>query len=601
MLFPLANIGDLQFRLLLIQPDFQPEAGRDITISHRLDTDIAEGRTSIEERRPARRAMLLTQSCTLCLRGTAADDWRKGVAALGARPIGIPLWVDMLPPEQWAERIYDARKIVGWHPDTGDFAIYDGPGLPGEILYPVYAPLLIGRWKERPAAEARNGEFGYAGVSIAEASPWSCRIRPHTHGNAWTAWPQFSAPVKDVSDYGLELIQSAAAREPGLDRTNAAPRWRQEGDFKFSSRLDIRQHLTWFESRGGALHSWSPLPAWFQPGADTEATPDNYTARFASDVLTLSYLAGHVATATIGFIQELDTPTREQVQPGEFFLYQLKYQHAPGDPELWTNCDEPLATPEGTYQPRQVGHQELRRSLKPQDDRATITLDYRDGSLADDWLRGRLFGWVLLTVWKCDPEDPAGTRGAPVYSGFVSNVRPSGNSLTIEASLFGRLLRERAPTALFGRACSTHVFSDLCQLAEEDHDSAGTAAAADLADDGRTLTVRDVSGWGGDAYAANWFAGGLLRTGTGRLRIIVTILASEMSGDDLVLKLARPLWPDMLSGGAGQSVQLLPGCGRQYETDCVAKYDNGVNFQGEPFMPDYIEQRDSAMPETPKK
>lgn len=91
MLFPLATIGDLQFRLLLIQPDFQPEQGRGIEISHRLDTLISEGRTTIEERRPARRAMLLTQTCTLCLKGNAADDWRKGLAALGARPVGVPL------------------------------------------------------------------------------------------------------------------------------------------------------------------------------------------------------------------------------------------------------------------------------------------------------------------------------------------------------------------------------------------------------------------------------------------------------------------------------------------------------------------------------
>lgn len=608
MLFPLANIGDLQFRLLLIQPDFQPEEGRPIEVAHRFDTLVGESRTSIEERRPGRRGMLLTQTCTLFLRDAAmADDWRKGLAALGPRPVGVPLWIDAMPPAQWkAQRIYDAQYVVNFDPVTGAFAILNGAAFAAlsdvtlSILapLPLMAPLLIGRWKERPPAEALTDELGFVPVTIAEASPWSCRIRPRAHGEGWPFAPEY--PLRDASDYGLEATTVAAAREPVLDRSNAAPRWRQEGFFKFNGRLAIRQALTHFESRQGALLTWDDLPAWFQPGADTEATPDTLTARFASDTLALAFEAGHVASATIGFLQEIDTPSRAQAQPGEFHLYQLKYQHAPGAPELFTDCDEPLVTPEGTYEPRQVAHQEIRRALKPQDDKATLRLEYRAGSLADDWMRARLFGWVMLTVWKCDPADPAGTRGAPLYVGFVSNVAPSGNTLAVDASLFGRLLKERAPGAVFGPQCSTWVFSPRCGLLEADHDSAGTAASADLSGDGLTLTVHGVTGWGGPAYADNWFAHGLLRTGTGRLRIVVTVLSSVMSAGNVVVKLARPIYADMLAGG-GQAVQLVPGCGRQYDRDCGEKFDNQENFRGEPFMPAFIEQRDPGAPKAPKK
>jgi uncharacterized phage protein (TIGR02218 family) len=600
MLFPLTNIGDLQFRLLLIRPDFQPDQGRPIEISHRFDTMIGEGRTSIEERRPGRRAMLLSQTCTLCLNGTAADDWRKGVAALGARPVAVPLWVDALAPGQWADRIYDAKKIVGFDPESGDFEIYDGPALPGAVTFPLYAPLLIGRWRERPAAEARTSKFGYVPVTINEASPWECRIRPHTYGVGWDAFPEYEPSLKDVSEFPLELIELAAAREPGLDRTNAAARWKQEAPFKFADRLAIRQALTHFEAMQGALTSWSPVPAWFQPGADTEATPDDYTARFASDTLKLSFLAGHVARSTIGFIQEIDTPSVDQKQPGEFYLYQLKYQHDAANPELFTNCDEPLALPEGSYDPRQVAHQEIRRSLKPQDDKASVSLAYKAGSLADDWLRGRLFGWVLLTVWKCDPDDAAGTRGAPIYTGFVSDVRPNGNNLTLEATLFGRLLKERAPGDTYGRQCNTFVFSARCGLAEAPKRSEGTSAPADLSADGKTLTIHGVTGWGGPAYVDNWFARGLIRTGAGRLRVVVTVVSSAMDSGNLVVKLARPIYADMIAGG-GQLVQLVPGCGRQYEADCGDKFGNQINFQGFEFVPDYIEQAAPSAPKTPKK
>jgi hypothetical protein len=604
MLFPAANIGALQFRLLLIRPDFQPDQGRSIEVLHRLDTDISEGRTTIEERRPGRRAMLLSQTCTLCLQGNAADDWRKGLAALGPRPVGMPLWIDALAPAQWGERIYDALKIVGFNPDSGAFTIYDGPNLPGVINYPLYAPLLIGRWPKRPPAKPRTSNFGYVPLTLNEGSPWTCRIGPHTQAGGWTAWPDLEQDSEDASDYGLELIQNSAAREPALDRANAAPRWTQSSRFTFPNRLSIRQHLSHFAAMGGALTSWSPLPAWFQPGADTAGTPSNYTARFAADTFNLSFVAGHVARSNVGFVQEIDTPTRPQQLPGEFFLYKWEYQHELGNPELCTNCDEPMVLPEGTYEPRQVGHQELRPSLKAQEDKATITLDYRAGSLADDWLRGRLFGWVRLTVWKCDPNNPAGTRGAPAYAGFVNNVRPDGNQLTVEASLFGRLLKERAPGDVFGPSCNTWVFSPRCTLDEVAHRSAGTAATADLSADGKTLTVHAPNGWGdhgAGTYDDNWFAKGLLRTGVNRFRIIVSIVASEMSGANLVLKLARPLWPDMLSGGAGQTVQLVPGCGRQPVSDCTTKFNNHDNFQGHEFMPKFIEQRDAGSPKGPKK
>lgn len=604
MLFPSATVGDLQLRLLLIPPDFQPEAGRGIEISHTFNTLVGESRTSVEERRPGRRALLVTQTCTLFLRtASIADDWRKGLGALGAMPVGIPLWVDALPPGQWDHRIYDAGKIVGFDPESGAASIYDGPALPEPATYPLYAPLLIGRWSERPPAETVTDEVGFVRVAIREASPWSCRIRPRAHASGWIATPEF--PLRDISDYGLEAETISAAREPILDRTNAAPRWRAEGEFLFNGRLAIRQALGHFDTMQGALHAWAGLPAWFQPGADTDATPDTLTARFATDTLTLAFDAGHVARATIGFIQEIETPARVQTHTGEFHLYELTYQHDSSNPERFTDCDEPLVVDALIYQPRQVAHREIRRSLKPQDDKATLRLAYSPGSLADDWQRARLFGWVLLTIWKCDPDDPAGTRGAPLYTGFVTSVSPSGNVLTLEASLFGRLLKERAPGAVFGRQCSTHLFSAKCGLIEGDYDSEGTVSSFDLSADGLVLTVHDVTGWlppepEEGAEPPDWFAHGLLRTGSGRGRIVVTILSSTIDGTTVVVKVARPLYADMLLS-SGQAVTLLPGCGRQYVSDCIGKFSNGINFRGEPFMPEFIKQSSPDAPKTPKK
>jgi hypothetical protein len=37
--------------------------------------------------------------------------------------------------------------------------------------------------------------------------------------------------------------------------------------------------------------------------------------------------------------------------------------------------------------------------------------------------------------------------------------------------------------------------------------------------------------------------------------------------------------------GAGNTYTLLAGCGKRFDEDCVARYDNAINFRGEPHVP----------------
>ena len=588
MLFPSTTLGDLALRLLLIRPDHS--AAQPVKVSHRLDTVIGEGRTTIEERRAGRAALLLTQSCRLTLHGTAAADFRKGVAALGELPIGMPLWVDALPVARWGERIYHPQQVINFHPVTGAFAIHAADSIPATPAHPLLAPLLIGRWRERPAVRVQSAAVGSVEIVIEECGPWSCRIGINPHGAAWSAQPDWSSPVKDQSEHGLELIAlGGAAREPGLDRRNAAARWRQEGGFTFPTRLAIRDALSWFVAKQGALQAWSPVPAWFQPGADTSGTPDSYTARFASDTLDLAYTSGATATATIGFLQEVSTGERSQAVAAEAYLYRFTYQHDEANPERFTSWDAPLAAAEGGYLPAQCVHKELILSLRPQDVKAELEVAYVAGSLLADWLVGKLFGRVRVTIERCDPADVAGTR-AVVFDGLVRTVLPNGNTLKVTAKLFGSLFEQRIPGDVFGARCNAFVFDARCGLAEGDHDTAGTIAPADLGSDRFTLTVRSPAGWGGPAWAENFFGpNGVLRTGTGRATQVATILRSAMDGSDLVVTLNRPLWAALIAGG-GQAVQLLPGCGGQFAADCGDKFSNQPNFRGFPHMPDYLEQ-----------
>lgn len=605
MKFPTASHGGLSFRLLLIAPNWD----RPPVITHRMDTTIGEGRTTIEERRPERAAWLLSQRVLLTLLDTDADDWRKGIAALGSGLVGMPIWSDAMEATAWkANRVYEPQMVVIFNPTDDTFAFADGPTIAALsditllTLYPspkLIAPLLLGRLKQRPPAEVFTVDGADIDLELVEASPYGWRVGVNTYGAGWDKLPDRIAPVRDASDYGLEQIQLSSAREPGLDRTSAAARWLQEGEFSFVTRLEIRTALSAFAEKRGSWASWSPVPAWFQPGADTAGTPDDYTARFASDTLALTFATDAIAGARVGFIQEIDTPSRSQALAGEAYLYRLVYDHDTGNPELFTNWDAPLTATEGVYASRQIAHQDILRSLKPQDERAEIQMDYVAGSLCADWIVARLFGLVRLTIWKCDPADPAGTQGSPLFSGIVQDIRPEGNTLTLTATLFGTLLKRRVPGWSFGPGCNTYLFSPLCGLAEGNYDSAGTAAAADLSSDGLTLTVHDVTGWSGPMYPDNHFAFGILRTGATRKKMIATIVSSTMAAGNVVVKLNRPLWADLFTGT--QAVTLIPGCGGQYETDCLTKFAGAGVFRGFPFIPAFIETRAAGSPKAPKK
>lgn len=588
MLFPAATVAGIPCRLLLIRPNLSQAKGHVLEYTHTYKATIGEGRTSIEERYSEQPGIVLSQKCTIPLFGAWADDWRKGLVELGNLEVAMPVWIDALPVARWEDRVYEAEYVVNFDPKTGDFAIYHRTELSTSLYYPLLAPLMLGRWTERPPAEANSPKYGWGQVAIEETSPWSSRIAARSAATEWTARPNYLSGLRDVSQHGLELLRLApGVRTPALDRTNTYARWLQEASFGFASRDSVRDALgCWQHARG----PWGtfPVPAWFQPGIATGATPDSYTARFAQDALTVTWTSGAFANARVSFLQEVPTPSRPQQRPRRAYLYKLTYQHDLTNQELWTSWAAPLSLPEGTYTPWQVWHKEIVRSLKPQDDRAEIHFAHKEGSLSADWPLGRLYGWVSLAVYQCDPDSPATTRGAPIFSGFIDSVDPQGNDLTIEASVLNRFLKRDVPFWTWGATCNTYAFSSRCCLAEAEHRSLATLTRANLRDDGKTVTLTGADGWGGPAYEAQWFGAGLLRTGERRSRMIVTIGASEMSGDALVLTLNRPLWPDLISED-GQVVELLPGCYRRYEIDCGNKFANQHNFRACPYVPDYLE------------
>lgn len=80
----------------------------------------------------------------------------------------------------------------------------------------------------------------------------------------------------------------------------------------------------------------------------------------------------------------------------------------------------------------------------------------------------------------------------------------------------------------------------------------------------------------------DWFDHGLLTMtsglNAGLSREIETY--DDATGDEITLFFPLPFTPVV-----GDTFEIYAGCKKRHDTDCSTKFDNGVNFQGEPYVP----------------
>jgi hypothetical protein len=144
-----------------------------------------------------------------------------------------------------------------------------------------------------------------------------------------------------------------------------------------------------------------------------------------------------------------------------------------------------------------------------------------------------------------------------------------GRKVSAGFAEFGDAMSTRVPGFYIQRNCNYRVYdADTCRASRAIKEKTVTAVALD----GRVLTVQ---GSGLVGMVQNWFAYGWLEIGSGLTRRNYYVTASSEATHDLVaLVLTQP--PDIELPASGA---LVPGCGGTKE-ECVAKFDNFVNFGG---------------------
>src|SRR5690606_11876757 len=99
-----------EIALLLIVPNVRDDGA--LNVAYSFTTDVDAGRTDRESRWPVHEAPRLVQRCTYTLRATEAAQLRYGLADLGTKLVGVPLWADRLSGAGWASAIHAPQYLV---------------------------------------------------------------------------------------------------------------------------------------------------------------------------------------------------------------------------------------------------------------------------------------------------------------------------------------------------------------------------------------------------------------------------------------------------------------------------------------------------------
>jgi uncharacterized phage protein (TIGR02218 family) len=189
----------------------------------------------------------------------------------------------------------------------------------------------------------------------------------------------------------------------------------------------------------------------------------------------------------------------------------------------------------------------------------------RSDRLSAEALVAGLYDDAEVEIWRVNWQDVS--QRVLLRKGNLGEVSRGATGFTAE--LRGLAHRLNQPVGrIYQYGCDADLGDVHCGVA-----LVATSATVTAASDNRVLTLSGL-----EAFASDWFARGRL-----------TFASGANAGAVMEVKRHKgaivELWQAMsLAVSAGDAVQLMPGCDKQFAT-CREKFGNGLNFRGFPHMP----------------
>lgn len=232
----------------------------------------------------------------------------------------------------------------------------------------------------------------------------------------------------------------------------------------------------------------------------------------------------------------------------------------------YTSADEEVVLGGETYVPVASRRNNIRSGVQTDDTLALeIQMPY-DTQVVKDYAYAESPPSLTLEVFRVHRGTSFASDFILLWKGKVASFNVDGRMARIRVpSIFSRALQGDVPNAYWQRPCNHVLFDSRCGLSRANFSTLTTVtsvgvAAFNVVDDGFT-----------DGFLV---AGEAVVTRTGERRLILSNQANALT--------VKHPFVDMR---VDDEVELTAGCDHSFST-CKAKFNNGVNFGGHPFIPD---------------
>jgi hypothetical protein len=269
---------------------------------------------------------------------------------------------------------------------------------------------------------------------------------------------------------------------------------------------------------------------------------------------------------------EYVTPNPDLPEPAYLYWF---HQKLPGGAihtlGLYTSYENAIVYNNSTWTPAPFSHGVIERTLDLTD-KTDLTSWGGDfpGNPLRKFLPFTLESDLYLEITEVNANAPDDGSYEILFSGIVREPQMIGDDWKATVDL-GRIISGKFPRFQYQRSDNHIQFSEPTQLDRADFKVTATISAKN----GFQLDVT------GPAQAAQYFAGGELETGAAATYEGRSILHSMPISGGQRFTLDRPV----LGAVLGAIVDLYPGYSGSLG-DCVARFNNGINFGGFPFFSD---------------
>lgn len=157
----------------------------------------------------------------------------------------------------------------------------------------------------------------------------------------------------------------------------------------------------------------------------------------------------------------------------------------------------------------------------------------------------------------------------PLLYGTVGNVRLGGNVITAELRGLQQYFQQPVGDVT-SRNCRARFGDSMCRANAAAYTVTGTITS---------VTNKQTFADSALTQADDWFAEGLLTFTSGN-NIGITQKVKTFASKAFTLSL-----PMLQTIQVGDTYSVVAGCRKRLAEDCVAKFNNAINFQGEPHVP----------------